>query len=98
MRGIANKSLESLECLADRNHSGSRDLGLEIPDQSRCLKNSFRERRICSLARYLLKTAARDDELADQRHQRVEALCIYSNEAMCLFRRLRDVLRERDRR
>ncbi|HEY3256752.1 MAG TPA: Hpt domain-containing protein, partial [Polyangiaceae bacterium] len=79
VRCISNEPLESLERLTHGHHPAFRDLFLKAPDESRGLRHDLRQLWLTGLPRQLRKPAARNHQLTNQRHQRVEPLGVHSD-------------------
>src|SRR5215208_6363062 len=81
MGSIADHALESLECLADRYHPALCDLVLKVSNETRGMRYNLHQRLSAGLSYELCQTPARNHELTDEIHQRVETLGIDTNAA-----------------
>ncbi len=83
VRGIADEARKAIEHLADGHHAARHDLVVEIGDEPRCLRERVIERGIRELVRDVGEPAARDEKLASEIRQPVEATELDADRAWC---------------
>ncbi|HKE48134.1 MAG TPA: hypothetical protein VKB52_08710, partial [Rhodanobacteraceae bacterium] len=79
---VADDARESVEHLPDRHHPTRHDAILQVRDEPRRLCDRLGECRFVHRRGELLQASARDDQLADEIHQRVEPVEIDPDVAM----------------